>query len=156
MPQISQRFREPEGRPMCDPGFSILDDVVAPIQCDRLILRLSDRAAGRAGARHLMRHSAVAEFAMKEELLGIARDWVGPGAVPYRCTLFEKSGERNWLVVWHQDTTLPLASRFESEEWGPWSEKEKILYAHAPSWALERIVALRIHLDASTALNGPL
>jgi ectoine hydroxylase-related dioxygenase (phytanoyl-CoA dioxygenase family) len=29
-------------------------------------------------------------------------------------------------------------------------------YAHAPTWALSRIVALRIHLDASTLENGPL
>ncbi|HEV3028199.1 MAG TPA: phytanoyl-CoA dioxygenase family protein, partial [Planctomycetota bacterium] len=106
--------------------------------------------------RHLMAHPAVAEFARMEELLEIARVWVGPGAVPYRCTLFEKSGVRNWLVVWHQDTTLPVASRFDSAEWGPWSEKEKILYAHAPAWVLERIIALRVHLDASTAQNGPL
>lgn len=30
------------------------------------------------------------------------------------------------------------------------------MYAHAPSWALSRVVALRIHLDASTKENGPL
>ena len=36
--------------------------------------------------------------------------------------------------------------------------KENILtlYAHAPAWALNRVLALRIHLDASTAENGPL
>jgi ectoine hydroxylase-related dioxygenase (phytanoyl-CoA dioxygenase family) len=76
--------------------------------------------------------------------------------VPYRATLFEKSGRANWLVVWHQDTALPLASRIESDEWGPWSTKSGVLYAHAPAWALERIVALRVHLDASTSDNGPL
>ena len=30
------------------------------------------------------------------------------------------------------------------------------MYAHAPAWALSRVVALRVHLDASTAENGPL
>jgi hypothetical protein len=104
---------------MLNQGFGIIDDVVSPIECDRMIRRLSDRPAGRAGARHLTTHPAVVELATKGKLLRIARDWVGPGAVPYRCTLFEKSGERNWLVVWHQDTTLPLAGRFESGEWGP-------------------------------------
>jgi ectoine hydroxylase-related dioxygenase (phytanoyl-CoA dioxygenase family) len=29
-------------------------------------------------------------------------------------------------------------------------------YAHAPGWALARVIALRVHLDASTADNGPL
>lgn len=103
-----------------------------------------------------MSHPAVSALAWRAELLGIARRWVGRGAVPYRATLFDKSSGRNWLVVWHQDTALPLASKVESEEWGPWSIKEGILYAHAPAWALEGIIALRLHLDPSTAANGPL
>jgi ectoine hydroxylase-related dioxygenase (phytanoyl-CoA dioxygenase family) len=59
-------------------------------------------------------------------------------------------------VVWHQDTALPLQTQFDLPDWGPWSQKEGIIYAHAPSWALSRIVALRLHLDTSTAENGPL
>jgi ectoine hydroxylase-related dioxygenase (phytanoyl-CoA dioxygenase family) len=31
-----------------------------------------------------------------------------------------------------------------------------VLYAHTPAWALERVVALRVHLDDSTEANGPL
>lgn len=76
--------------------------------------------------------------------------------MPYRATLFEKSDARNWLVVWHQDTALPLASRVDSAEWGPWSMKDGVTYAHAPTWALENVIALRVHLDDSKAENGPL
>jgi ectoine hydroxylase-related dioxygenase (phytanoyl-CoA dioxygenase family) len=103
-----------------------------------------------------MSHPLVAELARGERLLGIARRWIGPGATPFRATLFEKSGEQNWLVVWHQDTALPLVNRLESLEWGPWSTKLGVQYAHAPAWALAKIVALRIHLDPSTPENGPL
>jgi ectoine hydroxylase-related dioxygenase (phytanoyl-CoA dioxygenase family) len=103
-----------------------------------------------------MTHHAVAEAANDHRLLRIARRTLGEGAAPYRATLFEKSGRANWLVVWHQDTALPLATRFDSPEWGPWSRKAGILYSHAPAWALSRVLALRIHLDASTVDNGPL
>ena len=34
--------------------------------------------------------------------------------------------------------------------------KAGILYAHAPAWALARVLALRVHLDPSTGENGPL
>ena len=51
---------------------------------------------------------------------------------------------------------MPLCERFEAVGWGPWSLKAGICYAHAPTFALERIVALRVHLDASRADNGPL
>ena len=70
--------------------------------------------------------------------------------------MFEKSDASNWLVPWHQDTALPLPSRFDDAGWGPWSEKAGTLYAHAPAWALSRVVALRVHLDDSGAENGPL
>ena len=33
--------------------------------------------------------------------------FVGP-AQPFRATLFDKSASANWLVVWHQDTALPM------------------------------------------------
>ena len=71
-------------------------------------------------------------------------------------TLFEKSSRTNWLTPWHQDTALPLTTRFDSTGWGPWSQKAGTIYAHAPTWALSRIVALRVHLDSSGADNGPL
>lgn len=81
---------------------------------------------------------------------------MGLSAIPFRATLFDKSPDANWLVVWHQDTALPLRERNESPEWGPWSTKGGLLYAHAPAWALEQVVALRVSLDDSLRMNGPL
>src|SRR5262249_10242144 len=41
-------------------------------------------------------------------------------------------------------------------EWGPWSMKAGILCARAPGAALSQLIALRVHIDSSTATNGPL
>jgi len=103
-----------------------------------------------------MRIAAVAEMARGADLLGIAREILGEDAFPFRATLFDKSATANWLVVWHQDTALPLKERRELAGWGPWSVKDGIQYAHAPASALEQVVALRVHLDDSTSENGPL
>ncbi len=126
--------------------------------CDALIEALSSAGSHRmrAGTRNLTSNRAVLELARSPKLLGIAQCWAGPGAIPYRATLFEKTGVHNWLVTWHQDTTLPLLTQMDSEEWGPWSKKAGITYARAPSWALANVIALRIHLDPSRADNGPL
>ena len=59
-------------------------------------------------------------------------------------------------MVWHQDTALPLQERREIPGWGPWSVKEGVNYAQAPASALSQVLALRVHLDDSTAENGPL
>jgi hypothetical protein len=110
----------------------------------------------KAGARHVLRIRAVHEMAYDSRLTTLAKLFVGESATPFRATLFDKSPEANWLVAWHQDTALPLATRIGDPEWGPWSTKGGVLYAHAPAWALERVIALRVSLDDSTTSNGPL
>ncbi len=136
------------------PGYFIQPGVLEGTECDELLGQVAGTKRGRAGARHLMRNQAVAALAASEKLLALARRGLGDRAAPFRATLFEKTGAANWLVAWHQDTALPLASRFEQPGWGPWSQKEAILYAHAPASTLSRMVALRVHLDASTSDNG--
>jgi len=141
--------------PSSEDGYWIQENVISCRECDALIAALSSAKRSRAGARHLMNNPAVAELAADRRLLAVAESALGE-AVPYRATLFEKSGKANWLVPWHQDTALSLESSFDAPGWGPWSEKEGILYAHAPAWALSRVMALRLHIDASTRENGPL
>jgi ectoine hydroxylase-related dioxygenase (phytanoyl-CoA dioxygenase family) len=110
----------------------------------------------RAGVRHAMKLPVVAAVARDAELMGIAQGILGSKAFPFRATLFDKSPTANWLVVWHQDTALPLRERREAPGWGPWSVKDRVIYAHAPQSALSQILALRVHLDDSIAENGPL
>lgn len=103
-----------------------------------------------------MRLNAVASIANSPQLTEIACTILGKMAFPYRATVFEKSPGSNWLVVWHQDTALPVFSRIELAGWGPWSIKEGVDYAHAPASVLAQVLALRVHLDDSNADNGPL
>ena len=103
-----------------------------------------------------MQLPVVAELSRDARLMGLARAVLGAEAVPYRATLFDKSADANWLVIWHQDTALPLLRQEDRAGWGPWSTKSGVIYAHAPTAALGRVLALRVHLDDSTALNGPL
>lgn len=104
----------------------------------------------------MLRDKFVSALARDTRLLNLARSVLGDSAIAFRATFFDKSPDSNWLVGWHQDTALPLASRFENPEWGPWSIKDGIHYAHAPRTALEQVIALRVHLDDSTSENGPL
>ena len=141
-----------------DDGFSVVRGVLPSEVVGALITSLDvigDRRT-RAGARHLMRISAIREAASDPRLLEIARRFVGPSPVPFRATLFDKSLEGNWLIAWHQDTALPLRERIDRAGWGPWSTKAGVTYAHAPAEALEHVIALRVLLDDSATDNGPL
>lgn len=139
-------------------GYAVLPALVSSEHVDRLVQdigRLSPER-GRAGVRHALRLGPVAAIAVDPLLADIACAILGTRSFPFRATLFEKSPVSNWLVVWHQDTALPLRERVEVPGWGPWSVKEKIDYAHAPAGTLSQVLALRIHLDDSSADNGPL
>jgi ectoine hydroxylase-related dioxygenase (phytanoyl-CoA dioxygenase family) len=110
----------------------------------------------RAGARHILGCNAIAHLARDPRLVDIASRWLDATAIPFKATLFEKNPDANWLVSWHQDTALPMSKRRNVAGWGPWSTKSGVTYAHAPGRVLERVIALRVHLDDSTADNGPL
>src|SRR4051812_985872 len=139
-------------------GFALVPDLFFDYDLDGL--RSCFKSAGlqrsRAGIRHVLHHPAVVTFAVNPQLVQIASSALGRKAHPFRATLFDKSRTANWLVAWHQDTALPLRDKRDLPGWGPWSQKDGIHYAHAPAYALERMVALRVHLDDSSADNGPL
>lgn len=139
-------------------GFALLHDVFSPESIDRTLQEIECLSPhrSRAGVRHVLGLSPVATLARCPRLINVVREVLGMDAIPFRATLFEKTLAANWLVVWHQDTALPLRERQELQGWGPWSVKEGITYAHAPSTALSRVLALRIHFDDSTSANGPL
>ncbi len=139
-------------------GFAIIPDVLTGEDISGLLEELTGTTMRRrrAGVRHALKYPAVAGMARESRLVGIANEVLGSDAFPFRATLFDKSPEGNWLVVWHQDTALPLAKRQEVPGWGPWSVKDGVIYAHAPASVLSCVLALRVHLDNSTAQNGPL
>jgi hypothetical protein len=144
----SDRARAPE-----DEGYAIYSHVFQRLEIEQVLEALSADGIERtrAGARRILAIPAVRQLANDPRLLTIATGFVGPNAFPFRATLFDKSAMANWLVVWHQDTALPLRERFDDPEWGPWSVKGGVIHAHAPAWALDQVIALRVHLDDSTA-----
>ena len=139
-------------------GYAVFEQVFEPREMTALAAELerAELPRTKAGARHLLFLPNVRRVAGDLRLLDLARRFVGNGAVPFRATLFDKSQSANWLIVWHQDTALPLRERVAAAGWGSWSTKGGVVYAHAPASVLETIVALRVHLDDSTASNGPL
>jgi hypothetical protein len=138
-------------------GFREWPVVFTAGEMSRVVAVFADHAGrSRAGVRGLMANPAIASFAEDPRLLQRAATVLGGSARPFRATLFDKSATSNWLVAWHQDTALPLRARADAPGWSAWSVKAGILHAHAPAEALERVVALRIHVDDSCADNGPL
>jgi ectoine hydroxylase-related dioxygenase (phytanoyl-CoA dioxygenase family) len=139
-------------------GFAIAQNVFSESVLSDLLRHIADPTLrrSRAGIRHALGVKAISDLAQENTLIEMARAVLGNEAIPFRATLFDKSPDSNWLVVWHQDTALPFRKRLDKAGWGPWSIKDGVNYAHAPARALENVLALRVHLDDSTLENGPL
>ena len=96
------KMQEPAGD---GPGLAIEDGVIGQVEVSQLRDTLGDlQARSRAGARHLMSHPAVQELANDPRLLSLAQGHLGRGAVPYRATLFDKSGPP---IGWSSGTKTP-------------------------------------------------
>jgi ectoine hydroxylase-related dioxygenase (phytanoyl-CoA dioxygenase family) len=139
-------------------GFAIVPSVLSTRELIPILVSLADLEPprGRAGIRHVLNHPTVKVVAHNPRLLEMAQAILGSAAFPFHATLFDKTPEGNRLLGWHQDVALPLQNKVEAADWGPWSEEDGVIYAHAPASALEHVLALRLHLDDVTEEGGPL
>ena len=86
----------------------------------------------------------------------IAATALGPEAHPVRAILFDKTAERNWALGWHQDRTIVVKERIDADGFGPWTVKSGLIQVEPPFDILERMVTVRVHLDAADKTNAPL
>jgi ectoine hydroxylase-related dioxygenase (phytanoyl-CoA dioxygenase family) len=119
----------------------------------------SPRPARRSfggGTRCLLPLAWCAALACRLRLHPALSGLIPAGHVAVQCTYFEKSASRNWLVPIHQDLSIPVACRVDAPGLRGWSEKEGALFVQAPAELLAQLVAVRVHLDACGADDGPL
>jgi len=97
----------------------------------------------RGGIRDIMaRVPKLRAVADAPALRNIVSQILGPEAVVVRSTLFDKTDGANWKVPWHQDVTIAVRERIESEGFGPWSMKEGVLHVQPPTEVLEHMVTM--------------
>lgn len=137
-------------------GFALADVVLADHQCEHLAASLPAVAAGRGGFRNLISHPTVVRFLLHHTLGKYLWSVVGRELVAVNATLFDKTPETNWRVQWHQDRAIAVKERLNVAGYGPWTTKCGSVHVDAPAEVLAQMLAIRIHLDACDAENGPL
>lgn len=117
---------------------------------------LANLPADQAGVRL---HGIPGLAALLDEASPIGRlaaDRLGPASRPVRAILFDKSAATNWALGWHQDRTIAVRDRVETNGFGPWSVKAGITHVEPPFALLEASLTMRIHFDAVPDTNAPL
>jgi ectoine hydroxylase-related dioxygenase (phytanoyl-CoA dioxygenase family) len=153
-------------REVNDRGFALVPNAVDSEAMDRLCAALA-----RLPEDEAVRRRAGGAFAVRNvlELLPEARELIesasvrrlvvpvlGPDAHPVKATLFDKTPDANWHVGWHQDVTIAVRERHEVPGFSAWSVKAGVPHVQPPVEVLQRVLAVRVHLDPCRAENGAL
>lgn len=139
-------------------GFLAISDVVPEATLADILAQpeIADDDDSDAGTRDLLdRDWCRALAAALREHLREAR-LLPPDAVAVQCTLFRKSEATNWKVALHQDLSIPVAQRVEHDALSGWSSKQGVHFVQPPVATLERLLAVRVHLDVCGEGDGPL
>jgi hypothetical protein len=145
-------------------GFAIVKGVLSDETVDLLIRLLENQhtsgALRRQGqqfaVRNLLDLPQIHELAHSRSVCDLVRVVLGEVFFPVRGILFDKIPAANWKVPWHQDVTIAVRERADVEGFGPWSMKAGIQHVQPPPSVLEKMVSVRLHLDACEESNGAL
>ena len=107
------------------------------------------------GVRNLeKRFDSIFTLASSANLLSIAGRLLEARASLVRALFFDKTAGKNWFVTWHQDKTVTLNRQMDVEGWGPWSFKDGVHHVQPPLPVLNKMIALRLHIDPADEENG--
>jgi ectoine hydroxylase-related dioxygenase (phytanoyl-CoA dioxygenase family) len=143
-------------------GYSVLDPGLPQEGVETLLRGLGRRVEGgppwrSGGTRDALRLLPEANRIVRHPLIAeVACSVIGPGAFAVRGIVFDKTSDSNWRVPWHQDLTIAVRGRTTTDGYGPWSTKAGIPHVQPPDEILEKMIAIRIHLDDCDPTNGPL
>lgn len=139
-------------------GWAVTPPVVPQLAVDRLVAELAapTGGAGRAGVHDLFdRSPAVRALATSPAVRSVAEPVLGPACFAVRATLVDRSSGANGKATWLQDLTIAVRERASVAGYGPWSAKGGVAHVQPPAELLERMLAVRVHLDDCGPANGP-
>lgn len=135
-------------------GFSRMEGRLSPNQLEKL--RDTIFKTGNAGERCLLDHPLVRETALHLQAVLHEAGILTDESRAIQAIAFDKNSDTNWKVPWHQDLMFPFKKRVTTEGFEVPSVKQGIDYARPPVSILERLLAVRLHLDDCGSENGPL
>lgn len=139
-------------------GYLAVPALLPDYECDHLTAAIEQALPTSAGTRCLLSLDWCQDLALRLRAHPGLAALLPTGHVAVQCSYFVKSPSRNWLVPIHQDLSIPMAARVDGSglRLRCWSEKEGLLFMLAPVDLLDRLLAVRVHLDPCGPDDGPL
>jgi hypothetical protein len=147
-------------------GFQIIEQVVGESNLSHLVKQLDflhsaslegPHQKRKAGLRNLLATMpTLRELGSSREVTRLVEPVLGPTFKLVRGIYFDKTRDANWKVAWHQDLTIAVKERVDTEGFTAWSTKEGVVHVQPPLQILQKMLTVRIHLDDTDETNGAL
>ena len=147
-------------------GFSILPNIYTEIEIQQILDIIENTDTSADTFRKSANLFAIRQFLkeipqslpiiINEKLDNLIKQFFGNDYFIVKSIYFDKPGESNWFVAYHQDLTISVDRKIETEGFGPWTVKQNQFSVQPPLEILENIFAIRIHLDETNTANGAL
>jgi hypothetical protein len=146
-------------------GFAIREAILSSDEVAKLLLSLErigqDGSVRKRGGIFAIRNlldasSEIRNVAHSPAIRELVEPILGSEFFPVRGILFDKIPDANWKVPWHQEMTIAVQDKVETEGFGPWSVKADVLHVQPPASILECMLSVRLHLDDCGEENGAL
>ncbi len=147
-------------------GFTVIADVFSNSEIDHIVTTIQQTDTSKPTFRKTTDLFAIRQF-LKEVpgtipsiftrgFTSIIDEVFGNDYFVVKSIYFDKPGESNWFVAYHQDLTISVDKKMEMDGFGPWTLKQNQYAVQPPLDILENNFTIRIHLDDTDEDNGAL
>ena len=115
------------------------------------------KSAGLFAIRQLFKETPqVVPVIINKDLNALVKQLFGPEYFIVKSIYFDKPGNSNWFVAYHQDLTISVLQKIETPGYINWTVKNGQYAVQPPTAVLHDNYTLRIHLDDTDENNGAL
>eukprot|EP01035_Chromulina_nebulosa_P055571 gene55571-76149_t len=147
-------------------GFAVVENVFSSTEIDELLHIISQADTDKPTFRKSSDLFAIRQF-LKEvpealpaifttKLKALISAICGDDFFVAKSIYFDKPAESNWFVGYHQDLTISVDKKMETEHFTGWTVKQSQFAVQPPLSVLESNFTVRIHLDDTNENNGAL
>lgn len=145
-------------------GYAILNNIYSENEIDNIIALIESNEKSNDNFRKgkdlfairsiLEEIPELKEFIFNKNIINIIEEIGNKSYFVVKSIYFDKPETSNWVVPYHQDLTINLTEKFNTEGYMNWTIKNKQVAVQPPIFILENIFTIRIHLDDATQENG--
>ena len=150
-------------------GFTIINNVYTENETEKLISlieNLTEKDVENTTFRKSRDLFAIRQFhkeapetlpyIFNQNLKDIIESIFGEGYFITKSIYFDKPEKSNWFVAYHQDLTISVDEKIDTDNFENWTVKQNQFAVQPPTEILENNFTIRIHIDKTTKDNGAL